>query len=212
MSDLDFILLGFDYRRSIVVQQAEHFQKTSEFLPWSETKFCSADTNIWPSLFKVIDEKIPIDLTGIVPLSSGEAPYFEAMGLWQSYYELMTYVLPVSSAGVVIALHMERDHLALMPEDHLFGAMRDTLPDATKHEKLTQDALGFDIIDLDGTSLLAGTAFAANEKVIQSLNVSRTSFGLIENFSDACSIAQVMSVKLSDHQPIVPCLVSRLFS
>ena len=212
MKDSNFILLGFDYRRNIDVLNAERFQQTPEYLPWSHTKFCSADPSIWPSLFQVINDGDAADLTNAVPLAAGEAPYFEAMGLWNSFSELMTHVLPVSSAGVVVALHMEQDHLADMPKDHLFGAMIDTLPDADKHETLTLDALGFDVVDLDGASLLAGTAFGAHETVFQSLNVPRTSYGLIENFSDACSIAQAIAVVLPEHEPVVPCLVSKVSS
>ena len=212
----ELLVLGFDYRVPLAEQLRRTLGLPSVFTPWSATGFCSADPQVWPSLFEITQKDEPAGNPAREPgsarirLGLGEAPYFKAMGLWDSLPELLMRLAEGNPSGTVVALGMRPDHLASMPSDRLWGALRESLPTETEGAEAVLEPLGFDIVDVDGTSLLVGTDLSGNERAVNALAATRTPFGLIENLQDASAAARAIEAVVPEHAPIVPCSVSRI--
>lgn len=192
-------LLAFDAR----LDRAEAAARMPQgYSVWPERHWgCSADPDVWPSVFAREGETDP-DRIRLPPLASR---MWEAFGLFDDIDELSAHLRPVRGGGEVIALALDAESAGRAPADVMLGAL-EAGPPARGAGDMPARSLGYDVTDPYLTSMIlnAGPTPALIEKA-----PARSAAGLIEDAAAARAYLPVLEAADPSH---VPLLVVEVYS
>jgi hypothetical protein len=187
-------LLAFDVRLDRV-EAARRRVVASAWALWPAEPFgTSVDACVWPSLFA--PEAEAVKDPALIPIAPGEAPFWEAFGMWDDLREMGGMILPVHFAGEIVAVALAREGESRVPSGGLLEALcRNQVGGAEAEVTL----LGYDIADGFLQSALFDSC-PTPELIAQA--PERSPAGLIASMEAAQSFLPLLETADRAHAPL----------